>query len=69
MDAAFCGAADLRKGRQKRELAGPACSEQGGKLCTDVSAQSRICLFIDAGHAGVHGTAGQRLNGRTCSGC
>ena len=53
---------DLGEGRQKRQLALPAGFEQGRKLCADVSAQSRVCLFIDAENARTHRIPGQFCN-------
>ena len=68
VDAFFCGASDLREGRQKGQIACAACFEQGGKLCADVAAQGGIRLFIDAAHAVFHRAAGQLFNG-LCSLC
>ena len=53
---------DLGEGRQERQLALPAGFEQGRKLCADVSAQSGVCLFIDAENARTHRIPGQFCN-------
>ena len=50
---------DLGEGRQERQPALPAGFEQGRKLCADVSAQSGVCLFIDAENARTHRLPGQ----------